>query len=274
MDAPIPEVPSATSSGPPAKRSRQTTAPHPSAAMQALRATSVTLSAMGVKWTAPRVSRFLANTGARGRHPGAIAPRRIPTAAWLPHSHPSLLAILNMWGAELFECGATSRDERGQPVHNQCFYLSLAAATAPAEGAIATTAYAFKRRIEAAVLLSRGANYPLEADEGAFADFLEDGMSSVGALHSRAVAVAEATTGGVTLYSVPGALDATAPVILLWYTPGHYQLIRWNPPAGQSMPRPGPFGQSLSHTPGPRPRPGPVPHTLVDARPPALVDLT
>ena len=273
MDAPIPEVPSATSSGPPAKRSRQTTAPHLSAAMQALRATSVTLSAMGVKWTAPRVSRFLVNTGGRGRHPGAIAPRRIPPAAWWPRSHPSLQAVLNTWGAELFECGATGVGERGQPVHNQCFYLSLAAATCPNEGDIATTAYTFRRRIEAAVLLSRGPNYPLEAEEGAFADFLEDGMTSVSALHSRAVAVADATTGGVTIYT-PAVLDTAAPVILLWYTPGHYQLIRWNPPAGQSMPRPGPFGQSLSHTPGPRPRPGPVPHTLVDARPPALVDLT
>ena len=65
-------------------------------------------------------------------------------------------------------------------------------------------------------------------------------MSSVGALHSRAVAVAEATTGGVTLYSVPGALDAKAPVILLWYTPGHYQLIRWNPPEGNHNPGRGP----------------------------------
>ena len=271
MDAPIPEVPSATSSGPPAKRSRQTTAPHPSAAMQALRATSVTLSAMGVKWTAPRVSRFLVNTGGRGRHPGAIAPRRISPAVWSPHSHPSLLAVLNMWGAELFECGATGVDERGQPVHNQCFYLSLAAATCPNEGAIAATAYAFKRRIEAAVLLARGANYPLEAEEGAFADFLEDGMTSVGALSSRAVAVADATTGGITIYTAPALLFTAAPVILLWHTPGHYQLIRWNPPAGQDKPRPGPFGQSLAHPPGGEE--SPVPHTLVDARPPVLLDL-
>ena len=82
-----------------------------------------------MKWTAPRVSRSLINTGGRGRHPGAIAPRRISSADWLPHFHLSLLAVLNSWGAELFECGATGLDERGQPVHNQCFYLSLAAAT-------------------------------------------------------------------------------------------------------------------------------------------------
>ncbi len=240
--------------------------------MQALRATSVELSALGVKWSPPGVSRLLTKIGGRGRHPGAAAPRRISPELWLPHSHPSLLAVLNSWGAELFECGATGQDERGQPVHNQCFYLSLAAATCPDEGAMATTAYAFKRRIEAAVLLSRAANYPLEADEGAFADFLEDGMSSVGALHSRAVAVAEATTGGVTLYSVPGVLDTTAPVILLWHTPGHYQLIKWCPPQGQSLPRPGPFSQRLSQPPGREDTP--VPHTLVDAKPPALIDLT
>ncbi len=123
-----------------------------------------------------------------------------------------------------------------------------------------------------AVLLSRGANYPLEAAEGAFANFRADVMSSVGAFHSRAVAVTDATTGGVTLYTAPAGLDTSAPVILLWHTPGHYQLIRWSPPAGQPMPRPGPFGQSLSHPPGREDTP--VPHTLVDAKPPALIDPT
>ena len=156
-------------------------------------------------------------------------------------------------------------------MHNQCFYLSLAAATCSHEGAIATTAYSYKRRIEAAVLLSRGAHYPLQADEGAFADFLEDGMSSVAALHSRAVAVADSSTGGVTLYSAPAVLDTSAPVILLWHTPGHYRLIRWCPPEEQPMPRPGPFGQRLSYPPG---RAGfPVPAYFVDVKPPALVDL-
>ena len=127
--------------------------------MQALQVTSVQLSALGVKWTPPRVSRFLAKFGGRGRHPGAAEPRRISPEAWLPYAHPSLLAVLTSWGAELFECGASSQDERGQPVHNQCFYLSLAAATCPDEGAIATTAYAYKscRRIEA----HRGGGPPL-----------------------------------------------------------------------------------------------------------------
>ena len=81
--------------------------------MQAVRVTSVELSALGVKWTPPRVSRFLATIGGRGRHPGAAAPRRISPEVWLPHSHPSLLAVLNSWGAELFECGATGLDGRG-----------------------------------------------------------------------------------------------------------------------------------------------------------------
>ena len=227
------------------------------------------LSALCVKWSPPAVSRALAKHGGRGRHPGAAAPRRISSELWLPYSHPALLAVLNHWGAELFECGAMGIDERGQPVHNQCFYLSLAAATCQDEGAIATTAYAFKRRIEAAVLLTRGAHYPLEAEEGAYADFLEDGMTSVGALHSRAVAVADAATGGVTLYAAPEVLDTSAQVILLRHTPGHYQLIKWrpHPPQEQTAPRPGPFGHRLSH-------PVYVPHTLVDARPPALIDLT
>ena len=237
--------------------------------MQALRATSVELTALCAKWSPPGVSRALVKYGGRGRHPGAAAPRRISSDLWLPHSHPPLLGVLNHWGAELYECGATGQDERGQPLHNQCFYLSLAAATCPDEGAIATTAYAFKRRIEAAVLLSRGANYPLEADEGAFADFLENGMTSVAALHNRAVAVADSTSGGVIVYSSPAMLDTSAPVILLWHTPGHYQLIKWrpHPPQEQSSPRHGPLSHHLSH-------PAYVPHMLVDARPPALIDLT
>ena len=82
-------------------------------------------------------------------------------------------------------------------------------------------AYACKRRLEAAILLTRGANFPLEAEEGAFADFFEDRMSSVAALHSREVAVADAITGGVTVYTSPAVLDTSVPAILLWYTPGH-----------------------------------------------------
>ena len=157
-------------------------------------------------------------------------------------------------------------------MHNQCFYMSLAAATCADPGTIATTAYAFKRRIEAAVLLSRGAHFPLEAQDGEFADFLDDGISSVAALHNRAVAVADSTTGGVIVYSSPAVLDTAAPVILLWHTPGHYQLIRWNPPAGQPPPRPGPFSQRLSHPPGHAGTT--VAHTLIDVCPPVLIDLS
>ena len=95
-------------------------------------------------------------------------------------------------------------------------------------------------------------------------------MSSIAALHNRAVAVADAVTGGVTLYSAPAVLDTSSTVILLWHTPGHYQLIRWCPPGGQPMPRPGPFGQSLSHPPDSEVG---VTHFLVEVRPPALLDI-
>jgi len=213
---------------------------------------------------------LLSRLGDRGSHPGAAAPRRIPLADWHPTSHPALLSVLTLWGAELLECGAIGRDDQGEPLYNQCFYLSLAAATSPDHGAIASTAFTYKRRMEAAVLLSRGPNYPLQAEAGAFADFLEDGVSSIAALHNRAVAVADAVTGGVTLYSAPAVLDTSSTVILLWHTPGHYQLIRWCPPVGQPMARPGPFGQSLSHPPGSEVG---VTHFLVEVRPPALLDI-
>ena len=134
------------------------------------------------------------------------------------------------------------------------------------------TAYDYKGRIEAAVLHSRGANYPLEAEEGAFADFLEDGMSSVASLLSRTVAIADATAGGVTFYSLPVVLDASAPVILLWYTPGHYQLIRWHPPEGGPPPLPRLFSTRLDHPPGRVS--DPVAYALVHVRPPVLIDLT
>ena len=162
-------------------------------------------------------------------------------------------------------------DNRGRPLANQCFYLSLAAATSTGPGATAATAHEYKQRIEAAVLLSRGANFPLEAQVGAFADFLEDGMSSVPALHHRAVAVADATSGGVAIYSSPAVLDTSAPVILLWHTPDHYQLIRWDPPAGHPTPRHGTFCQRLAHPPGHED--APVAHTLIDVRPPFFIDL-
>ena len=91
-------------------------------------------------------------------------------------------------------------------------------------------------------------------------------MTSVAALHNRAVAVADSTSGGVIVYSSPAMLDTSAPVILLWHTPGHYQLIRWNPPAGIPPPRPGPFGERLS---SPQDyEDSPVAHTPVDVRPP------
>ena len=97
-------------------------------------------------------------------------------------------------------------------------------------------------------------------------------MTSVAALQNRAVAVADSTTGGVIVYSSPAMLDTSAPVILLWHTPGHYQLIRWNPPAGIPPPRPGPFGERLSSPPDYED--SPVAHTPVDVRPPVLIDLT
>ncbi len=79
------------------------------------------------------------------------------------------------WGAELLACGAIGRDDQEKFLYNQCFYLSLAAATSPDDGTIAFTAFIYKRRMEAAVLLSRGPNYPLQAEAGAFADFLANG---------------------------------------------------------------------------------------------------
>ena len=256
---------------PPPKRRRLPEVSRPSPAAQALRATSERLSALGVQWEPQGVGRLLSKLAGHGQHPGAAVPRRLPAEAWSPSFHPALRAILLTWGAELYECGATGRDISGRPLSNQCFYLCLAAATSVDPGALATTAYEYKQRIEAAVLLSRGAHFPLEAEDGAFADFLEDGMSSVAALHHRAVAVADATSGGVIVYSSPAVLDTLAPVILLWHTPGHYQLIQWNPPAGQPRPRPGPFGERLDHPPGHED--APVAHTLIVVRPPVFIDL-
>ena len=92
------------------------------------------------------------------------------------------------------------------------------------------------------------------------------------ACHANAsVAVADATSGGVAIYSSPAVLDTSAPVILLWHTPDHYQLIRWDPPAGHPFPRHGPFCQRLAHPPGHED--APVAHTLIDVRPPFFIDL-
>ena len=59
-----------------------------------------------------------------------------------------LSAILQEWGAHIYECGATARDEENKPMMNQCFYLALAAGIEDPE----VKAVRLKRRIEAAYL--------------------------------------------------------------------------------------------------------------------------
>ena len=90
------------------------------------------------------------------------------------------------------ECGATSRGDSGQQVQNQCFYLSLAAATSP-RGADHHEAHRdIRHRIEAAVREARPdwqAADLLGQGSGAFADFLIWGIQASPQLRGRAVAV-------------------------------------------------------------------------------------
>ena len=166
----------------------------------------------------------------------------------------------------MYECGARSADEAGQILHNQCFYLSLAAALRNDLQSDPAAALRLKRLFEAAVRLVRGAHFGLQDEAGAFADFLADAMTSHAHLRHRTVAVFNSVEGSVTFYRDPVTVNPASSVVGLFYTVRHYQWIRWGDPALLA----GDLTRALL---APAPGAGAIPHVLVDAAPPALVDL-
>ena len=204
--------------------------------------------------------------GRRGAQPGAILPRRVLTEDHPRAAHPGLWAVLDLWGGEVHECASTAADESGSLLLNQCFYLSLSAAVVAQPEEVAATALRLKRTLEAAVRLVRGEASMLDNSLGAYADFLEDGMTSHPLLCRRTIAVFDGESGSVRVVRSPALWSRDAPVIALLYTPGHYRWIRWSsgsPPTGALI-------AALAAPPAPHQA---VAEIQIDARPPVLMDI-
>ena len=163
---------------------------------------------------------------------------------------------LDALGLEVVDVGATNRNERGETMLNQCFYLSLARAylregekgAAPARHLIEETALHFKRVVEAAVLRAHPewAGTQVGDELQAFSDFLFFVLSdrSHALLSELAIAVFDSTSGAVEVFrgvhypdgghSQPpqqppqrhgSVAEQRANLLCLHYVPGHYQAL-------------------------------------------------
>eukprot|EP00747_Dinoflagellata_sp_TGD_P208243 gnl/TRDRNA2_/TRDRNA2_81757_c0_seq2.p1 gnl/TRDRNA2_/TRDRNA2_81757_c0~~gnl/TRDRNA2_/TRDRNA2_81757_c0_seq2.p1 ORF type:complete len:369 (+),score=77.70 gnl/TRDRNA2_/TRDRNA2_81757_c0_seq2:354-1460(+) len=151
------------------------------------------------------------------------------------------------------DMGAINRNEKGELMYNQCFYLSLARSylgggrDAKDKEALQDTALLLKRVIEAAVLEAHpdwGGNRVGE-DIQAFSDFLFFVLGSNALLSEVSVAIFDSVTGGVEIYtgrSFPGPdreAEQRSNLLTVQYMPGHYQaLVPAKPSKGQAPRRP------------------------------------
>lgn len=137
---------------------------------------------------------------------------------------------------ELCDVGSVSLNERGELMHNQCFYLSIARSYLGAGYSKATvqeTALFFKRVIEAAVLASHPdwGGTRVGEDVQAFSDFLFFVLDTQGLLSELSVAVFDSVSGGVEIYrgkNYPGdgrVQEQRANMLMVRYEPGHYQAL-------------------------------------------------
>ena len=236
-----------------------------SSSSRSLAATVTQLTARGAKWTSPSIARELRRLR-KEPHPGATLPRHVGALSLSLSPFPALSLALAPFAGGLLDCGATNPAAEGQPLLNQCFYLSLAAAIRGDGSADGITALRLKYLFESAVRLVRGEHYDLQAAHGSFADFLVAGMTSYLPLRSRTVVVISGDSGTVEIYRSPVTADPTSPAVALLYAAEHYQWVRW--------PGPGPTAGDLIRAlldPGAgHPQ---VPHTFTDALPPAIVEL-
>ena len=169
-----------------------------------------------------------------------------------------LEAAITELGLVTRDVGATNKNERGELMYNQCFYLSLSRAFLrddghggePARTVIADTALHFKRVVEAAVLRAHPewADTQVGEDLQAFSDFLFYVLNGSNALLSElAIAVFDTTSGGVELYRGVHHPDPSAGVgagaqeqqranlLCIKYIDeggGHYQALVTSPEAG------------------------------------------
>lgn len=149
-------------------------------------------------------------------------------------------------GLRSHDLGVKNTDEDGRTLVNQCFYLSIAHAYLGQEAhpdEINGLALRLKRAIEAAVITQRpnwvANDSPGEEGEAmAFADFLpicmhaKDTEDETNLLAELVVCVLDSVNCHVEVYLGPKYAQAEDDrdrlqrnLILLWYTPGHYQCL-------------------------------------------------
>ena len=149
----------------------------------------------------------------------ALADHRTLVSAWFERAGVGLSAGLvaleeatRAMGLVARDVGATNRNEQGELMYNQCFYLSLARAFLreddgkggeAEDGVLQSTALHFKRVVEAAVLRvhPEWADSQVGEDLQAFSDFLFYVLNGSNALLSEmAIAIFDSTSGGVEIY--------------------------------------------------------------------------
>jgi len=140
-------------------------------------------------------------------------------------------------GLFVCEVGSKNRNERGEEIRNQCFYLALARSYLGGNhttGVLEETALHFKRVVEASVLKAHPewAGQRVGEDVQAFSDFL---FFAIGRSHTLlselAIAVFDSVGGGVEIYrgkyypeDAADKLQRTN-LIAIYFIPGHYQAL-------------------------------------------------
>eukprot|EP00929_Paragymnodinium_shiwhaense_P108904 TRINITY_DN75249_c0_g1_i1.p1 TRINITY_DN75249_c0_g1~~TRINITY_DN75249_c0_g1_i1.p1 ORF type:complete len:380 (+),score=55.52 TRINITY_DN75249_c0_g1_i1:96-1235(+) len=164
-------------------------------------------------------------------------------------------------GMRPLDVGVQNTDEEGRVMMNQCFYLSLARGYLGhnvATSAVHELALKLKRVIEACVIEARpawaagaGLGVPGQEEAMAFADFLPLAMNAGSTpasgeaksnasgvdspqdnlIASMVICILDSVTGHVEVYIGPRYKDLQETearlknLVLLWYTPGHYQCL-------------------------------------------------
>jgi len=161
--------------------------------------------------------------------------------------HSKAQKFLQDIGLRYHDLGVKNTDEDGRTLVNQCFYLSIAHGYLGQlfSDEVPCLALRLKRAIEASVLSQRpswaaatGAGTEGEAEAMAFADFLplamhaSDSEDEPNILGEMVVCILDSSDCHVEVYVGPKYADLQDDaealkrnLILLWYTPGHYQCL-------------------------------------------------
>mmetsp|Transcript_107624 Transcript_107624/g.299795 ORF Transcript_107624/g.299795 Transcript_107624/m.299795 type:complete len:487 (-) Transcript_107624:130-1590(-) len=143
---------------------------------------------------------------------------------------------LEALGLKVCDVGSVNRNERGEEMRNQCFYLSLARSYLGSDQKkhmLEETALHFKRVVESAVLAAHPdwGGSRVGEDVQAFSDFLFFVLGSHALLAELGVAVFDSVSGGVEIYRgkhYPGPEreeEQRSNLLMIRFVPGHYQAL-------------------------------------------------